>query len=251
MMSISEKFKNEANDIFENFIVQVICPSNDEVNAVVEHNRSVKLKCQYLRTVVNCFFFFFHSTLNSCIINDFRQSFFSIYNHFMVLSAEMMEKFLICNYCTVPIGFPHQPLCVAKSTTSNIWRKTKIDDKFITYGMNFCFNDLVVPGCRKNIMMQITNSCGKQKSLHQQQKCAMPLLTRAWPSRWLRSSDNRSVNRNQNQRSRITYPVQIAHPIYNPSGKSSIWTSTHADQLKMSNYEIIGHEKLIHSNLCP
>src|SRR5690349_4068721 len=83
---------------------------------------------------------------HSQIINEFRESFFSVYNHWMILAAELLEKFLICGNCSTPIGFPHQPLCLTKSLSKpNVWKKTNIDDKFITFSMNFCFNDLIIP----------------------------------------------------------------------------------------------------------
>lgn len=41
LITYSEKIKNEAVDSFDNFIIQAILPSEDEIKAVHEHNRSV------------------------------------------------------------------------------------------------------------------------------------------------------------------------------------------------------------------
>lgn len=177
MLSFSEKIKNEAIDKFDNFIVQAVAPSGDEVKGILEHNRSVFAAA--VTTLVNL-------TFNcSQIIYEFRESFFSLYNHFLVLAAELMEKFLLCGNCCVPIGFPHQPLCLTESM-SNLWKKTKFDDKFITFGMNFCFDDLITPGCRKNLLTMISNACWKQSMRQRSPKPSLPLMTKSWPKRWLR-----------------------------------------------------------------
>lgn len=42
MLSFSEKIKNEAIDSFDNFIIQAIAPSTDELKGILEHNRSVE-----------------------------------------------------------------------------------------------------------------------------------------------------------------------------------------------------------------
>lgn len=40
MLSFSERIRNEAIDKFDNFIIQAIAPSNEEIKGIVEHNRS-------------------------------------------------------------------------------------------------------------------------------------------------------------------------------------------------------------------
>lgn len=131
-----------------------------------------------------------------------------------------MEKFLICNNCSTPIGFPHQPLCLTKSmSTPNVWKKTNFDDKFITFAMNFCFNDLIIPGSRKNILTQIACSCLKQCGhSNYQEKPSIPLVTKSWPNRWLRGDKHKK-------------PVKVlvkARNVYIPTHlrlfKPSIWT---------------------------
>lgn len=42
MLSFSEKIKNEAIDNFDNFIIQAVAPSPDEIKGIFEHNRSVE-----------------------------------------------------------------------------------------------------------------------------------------------------------------------------------------------------------------
>lgn len=38
-MSFSEKIKNEALDSFENFVIQALLPTDDEIKGIQEHNR--------------------------------------------------------------------------------------------------------------------------------------------------------------------------------------------------------------------
>lgn len=146
-----------------------------------------------------------------------------------------MEKFLICNNCSTPIGFPHQPLCLTKSMSiPNVWRKTKFDDKFITFGMNFRFDELTIPGCRKNILSHIANACLKQCRAEVHEKTSLPLVTKSWPGRWLRgykSKSETSVKHKPMMKARIAY-----HPAHSPLFKPSIWTPETSDSsLMMSN----------------
>ena len=133
-----------------------------------------------------------------------------------------MEKFLICSNCSTPIGFPHQPLCLTESM-SNIWKKTKFDDKFITFGMNFCFNDLITPGCRKNILMMIANSCWKQSMMQNLPKASLPLVTHSWPKRWLRGDKKK----NEKRAPMKTRPFN--HHVHQPLFLPSIWSPHSTD----------------------
>lgn len=181
------------------------------------------------------FILIFQFSLRSQIVNDFRDSFFSLYNHFMVLAAELMEKFLICGDCSTPIGFPHQPLCLTKSmSTPNIWKKVNFDDKFITFGMNFCFNDLLIPNGRMDILSKIASCCMKQAQVHE--KTSLPLVTNSWPDRWILG--NKSKKKIKEHKSIKTVHVgHKTHPINKPSiGKpSSIWTPTTSDSLPLNH----------------
>lgn len=42
MISVCENIKKEAIEVFDNFITQVILPSEDEIKGIQEHNRSVR-----------------------------------------------------------------------------------------------------------------------------------------------------------------------------------------------------------------
>lgn len=226
MLSFSEKIKNEAIDSFDNFIIQAIAPSPDEIKGVFEHNRSVEW---LVRMEPN----FLRFTVYSQIVNEFRESFFSLYNHFLILAAELMEKFLLCNNCSTPIGFPHQPLCLTESM-SNIWKKTKFDDKFITFGMNFCFNDFISPESRKNVWMLIANSCWKQNMVQSQPKVSLPLMTKSWPKRWLRG-DKKKTEKRAPMKTRAVYHPQSHQPLFQPS----IWTPTSGDGFHEANYQFL------------
>jgi hypothetical protein len=174
-------------------------------------------------------------------------------NHFFVVVAELMEKFLICGDCMTPIGFPHAITCSSASNSGNelnfVWKKNKVDDKFITYGMQFSFNELIIPGNRKDILTMIGSACVKQhcKNIARGERASFPPATKSWPSRWLRSGDkaknfvgnklkqNHAVCRVGN--SKFTYPVHIAHPpIFNPS----VWTPSSKDDSQLQqNYEVV------------
>lgn len=183
-MMCTDKIKSEAIDSFDNFILQAVMPSDDEVAGICAHNRSSNLSF-FPPAGISILLSFHHS--DSQIIHKFHESFFSIYNHFMVLAAELMETFLICLNCATPIGFPHQPLCLTESMSPvSAWRKTKLDDKFITFGMNFFFGDLIEPECRKQILTQITATCLKQCQVQGQGEVLRPTQD-AWPLRWVRN----------------------------------------------------------------
>jgi hypothetical protein len=177
--------------------------------------------------------------LESQIVNEFREAFFSLYNHFLILAAELMEKFLICSNCSIPIGFPHKPLCLTKSLIrENVWKKTKYDDKFITFGMKFSFNDIVAPGCRKNILTQIANSCLKQSiTQHRHEKLTLPSITKTWPSAWIRDEKDK-----EKKPMRKTYSVP--DPGLPPIGNRSIWTPTGSDErlfMHHQKFKSFGH----------
>ena len=230
MMSFSEKIKIEAIDSFDNFIVQAVLPNDDEIKGIHEHNRS-----DNWHFLMSFYFNFFPQ--RSQIVSDFHESFFTIYNYFMVLAAELMEKFLICGNCLTPIGFPHKPLCLTKSLSRpNIWKKTRFDDKLITFGMDFCFNDFISPGCHlSSILTKLNNSCLRQLQAKTQQKPSLPLVTNSWPDRWLRSTKDRSKERKPMKTVRVSYKT---HPIvdFKPSiGRPSIWTPTTSDSIPISS----------------
>lgn len=166
-------------------------------------------------------------SLNSQIIQEFRESFFSIYNHFLILAAELMEKFLICSNCSTPIGFPHKPLCLIKSlTTPIVWKKTQYDDKFITFGMKFSFNEIFAPGCRKKILAQIANACFKQSAVQRQDKPSLPLIPKSWPRSWIRDE----IERKPVQMQKTNSTQGLISP---PFLSRSIWTPTGIDELLM------------------
>lgn len=134
-----------------------------------------------------------------------------------------MEKFLICSNCSSPIGFPHQPLCLTKSlSVPNVWKKTEYDDKFITFGMNFSFDDIFSPGCRKNILSQIASSCLKQCQVQGREKTALPSVTKSWPGRWIRNKNKKheiAFKANWHKKARA-----VCHNVHAPLWKPSIWT---------------------------
>lgn len=141
----------------------------------------------------------------------------------MILAAELMEKFLICSDCSTPIGFPHQPLCLTEAmSVQNVWRKTKYDDKFITFGMNFCFNDIISPGCGKNILTKISNECLKQSLRTLEVKTSMPLTTKSWPERWMRG-DKSSKSATSTKDKPDDSAVSVLTPYANEFFTRSIW----------------------------
>jgi hypothetical protein len=146
----------------------------------------------------------------------------------MILSAELLEKFLICTNCSMPIGFPHKPLCLTKHLTKpNIWKKTKYDDKFITFEMKLSFNDIIAPGCRKNILTQIASSCYKQSNAYFHEKPFLPSITKSWPSAWNRDrKEKEKAKKPMMTRKIYSAPSQVISPI----GNRSIWTPTVNDE---------------------
>ena len=182
------------------------------------------------------------------IIEEIQEGFFSIFNHFFVVVAELMEKFLICGYCSTPIGFPHAVTCECESNSNKanemnfMWRKNKVDDKFITFGMQFSFNEIIMPSNRKDILNMISSTCAKQnlKNSNRFEKVSFPPASKSWPSRWIRGGCKFKQSGSSTSRhgiNKFAYPVQIVHPpIFNPS----VWTPStkDAEQLQ-NNYEIV------------
>lgn len=164
-------------------------------------------------------------------------------NHFFVVVAELMEKFLICGDCTTPIGFPHAITCSKSDEMNFVWKKNKFDDKFITYGMQFSFNELIIPGNRKDILNMIGSACVKQYC-KRAEKASFPPASKSWPAKWLRGNGRNGNKFRPNQPSnrvhnKFTYPVQIAHPpIFNPS----IWTPSNKDNRVERNYESFSYQ---------
>lgn len=162
------------------------------------------------------------NSMSSCsqIVVKFHNAFYSIFNHFLVLSAELLEIFLICNECLSPIGFSHQPQCMNATSKPSIWRKTKYDDKFITFGMKFSFYDIVSSEYRHNIIRKaIESACWEQRQQQQQQqqyehassshKESQQFISKNWPSRWLRDDSDKlrdDKKRGTNSRIRSPYP---------------------------------------------
>lgn len=162
-------------------------------------------------------------------------------NHFYVLGAELLEKFLICGDCNTPIGFTHQPTCSTKYEKSFMWKKWKIDDKFITYSMNCCFDDLIIPGRRNKIIRMINKTLSEQCHVRSQEKTLTPHKN-SWPLRYTRSGSNnighvRNRNKSYHHRNRYSYPVHITHPpIFNPT----VWTPTSYESAQMmQNYDVV------------
>lgn len=135
----------------------------------------------------------------------------------------------MCENCSTPIGFPHKPFCLTKSLSlPNVWKKTKYDDKFITFGMKFPFSEIIAPGCRKNIMNQIADSCFKQSVSQAHEKPSLPTIAKSWPSSWIRNEKEKK-------------PAQIRRTFYAPAegvvpiGSRSIWTPSGSDEQEWSS----------------
>jgi hypothetical protein len=169
-------------------------------------------------------------------------------NHFYVLGAELLEKFLICGDCNTPIGFTHQPACNTKYERSFMWRKRSIDDKFITYNMKCSFDDLVVPGRRNKIIKMINKTVIEQSQVRSNDRTtALPFaIKNSWPLRYTRSGyiyngngriKNKSYQHHRNGNNRYTYPVSIIHPpIFNPT----VWSPSNDESTQMiQNYDVI------------
>lgn len=163
----------------------------------------------------------------SQIVVKFHEAFYSMFNHFLVLSAELLENFLVCNECSSPIGFSHRPQCMSAATAAlskqSIWRKTKYDDKFITFGMKFSFYDIVSSEYRHNIIRKsIERACWKQQHQlqHEQhasstrRKESQQFIPKNWPSLWIRDDSDQQLLRDRAKKrtkSRpSSYPETIA-----------------------------------------
>lgn len=169
----------------------------------------------------------FDISLCSVIVDEFRESFFSTYNNFLMLAAELMENFLLCNDCASPIGSLHKPNCLANALSPKaIWKKTKFDDKFITFGMNFNFDDIAM-GYRKNILSRLSKTCEKQSKAHEYEKISLPMDTKIWPSRW----DRGGKNKNKNKPKRSIVQASVANP---PLTEPTAWTPRSNDSFLMS-----------------
>lgn len=189
-------------------------------------SKEFKSTIGFIETLLEAFNYNFVNVFpRSQIICELREAFFSLYNHFLILAAELMEKFLICNNCSTPIGFPHQPLCFTESISKpNIWRKTKYDDKFITFGMHFRFEEITIPECRKDILLHIENACSKQSQFQCREKTSFPLTTRNWPCHWFRGNKDKSKS---NATSKPIIQAKIyCHPTRLPLLKSTVWSPT-------------------------
>lgn len=142
-----------------------------------------------------------------------------------------MEKFLLCNNCSTPIGFPHKPQCLTDSlATQNVWKKTNFDDKFITFGMGFCFDDLIMPSCRKNFLGLLENCCNKQNLIGFRSKVSLPLVTNIWPKRWSRDEKSKRLAKPKLARPRPTFGV-VHPPVFHPS---SIWAPTKSEAIHLT-----------------
>jgi hypothetical protein len=172
-------------------------------------------------------------TYKRAIIEEYRNGFFSIMNHFYVLGAELLEKFFICGDCNVPIGFAHSPLCAISNEPKFKWMKKKFDDKYITYEMKFDFNELMNPAFRNDIIMMTVKNGLKVQKLHRE---TLPSITKMWPAKWLRGSEkNKYKNAKvaaRNSRNKFTSLAPIFHP--------SAWTPSSNDNLhSIQNYDVI------------
>lgn len=162
-------------------------------------------------------------------------------NHFYVLGAELLEKFLICGDCNTPIGFNHQPTCNTKYGKSFVWKKRKLDDKFITYNMKCSFDDLIIPGRRNKIIKIINKTLYEQCQVRFNEIPTLPIaIKNSWPVRYSRSGtfgyrvNTRTINKSNHYRCRPIYSVNP--PIFNPT----VWTpSAHESTEMLKNYNVI------------
>ncbi|CAO1434245.1 unnamed protein product [Diamesa hyperborea] len=204
----SEKIRIEVFDKLENFVAQIICPNEIDVKHTIKHNQQ--------------------------LVDELKCSMFSLYNHLLVMSADLMQPFLICHYCCRPIGFSHLPLCIA--TKAIMWKKIAFDDKFITIGMNFSFDELFDPNCKKNILYQIMKTCSQQmqmKTLHN--KPVIPWNSKNWPVQF---TGLKSFNSNSNNLAiKSLYESDVQLPT-----STSIWTPIFIDNLKPVPYTVVKFE---------
>jgi len=158
-------------------------------------------------------------------------------NHFYVLGAELLEKFLICGECNTPIGFTHQPTCSTKYEMNFMWRKGRIDDKFITYNMKFSFDDLLIPGRRNKIIKMINKTLLGQCQGRHNHKNNPLTLKNSWPLRYVRSGSSKNKNKSHQHRNKHSYPVNMVHqPLFNPT----LWTPSNGESVQMmQNYNVI------------
>ncbi|KAG5673233.1 hypothetical protein PVAND_003297 [Polypedilum vanderplanki] len=161
--SYADRIRTETINEFDNFIMQVVSPSHEELKGVYDHNKN--------------------------IIEEFRNGFYSLMNHFYVLGAELLEKFLICGECNTPMGFTHQLDCSIKQDKVFKWKKTNFDDKFITFDMKFSFGELFNPKKKKEILKLIQMTINKQGQIGSSPKTSLPIdLKSSWPEKWTRNN---------------------------------------------------------------
>lgn len=204
----SEKIRIEVFDKLENFVAQIICPNEVDVKDTIKHNQQ--------------------------LVDELKCSMFSLYNYLLVMSADLMQPFLICHYCCRPIGFSHSPLCLASKALA--WKKIAFDDKFITIGMNFSFDELFDPNCKKNILFQIMKTCSQQMQmkalLH---KPIIPWNSKNWPGQF---AGWKSFNSNFNNLAiKSLYESDVQYP-----SSTSIWTPIFIDNLKPVPYTVVKFE---------
>lgn len=179
------------------------------------------------------------TSIYSNIIEEFRNGFYSLMNHFYVLGAELLEKFLICGECNIPIGFTHQPTCNTKSEMNFMWRKGRMDDKFITYKMKFSFDDLLIPGRRNKIIKELNKAMSEQCQGRNSNKNNPLTLKNSWTLRYVRSGSGGSKykNKSNQHRNKHTYPVNPVHqPLFHPT----VWTPSNCESVEMMpNYNVM------------
>lgn len=149
-----------------------------------------------------------------------------------------MEDFLLCTNCASPIGFAHKPLCLTKHLSNPIlWKKTKVDDKFITFGMNFSFYDMTT--FQKTIMVHIANACLKSqlKLKDHTEKPSLSVVAKSWSSKWMRG-DKKQNEKPKLMKTRGTISVSKVHqPIFH----ASAWTPKRSDPfLSSQNFDVHG-----------
>lgn len=149
-----------------------------------------------------------------------------------MLTAELMEKFLLCNDCSTPIGSPHQSNCLSASMSPPlIWKKTKFDDKYITLGMNFSFYDIPL-SYRKNILANLSKACDKQNKPIE--RPALSVGNKMWLNRWMRGGKKQC--KAKPKKSLVVYHPSAHPPLTSPSA----WTPHPLDSsLLPSNFDVV------------
>lgn len=159
-------------------------------------------------------------------------------NHFYAIGAELLENFLICGECNIPIGFTHQPTCNIKDETNFMWRRVKYDDKFITYNMKFSFDELLIPSRRHKIIKMLNKTLLEQCQGRNNKNNPLTLKN-TWPLRFVRSGSGGSKNKNKSRqhRNKHRYPVHVVHqPLFHPTA----WTPSNGESVQMmQNYNVI------------